>query len=126
MKPHQHAIKAKSRGRVRAFVGHSVELISRRLVAELKIDATQAEEIARDCAHDICAGHGGAFMYIPKDVEFELTKRDLEIFERFNGQNLHELVEEYKVTHTRIYQIVARVKAEEIRKRQSRLPGLDD
>ena len=126
MKGSRKGIKQKSRKRVLAFVQHAVEVIARRLLTELGVDKDRSEEIARDCAHDICSRHGGGFMYVPKDLEFELTKRDREIFERFNGANLHELVEQYKVTHTRIYQIVAQVRADELRKRQGRLPGLDD
>ncbi|MBX3589033.1 MAG: Mor transcription activator family protein [Ramlibacter sp.] len=119
-------IKAKNRTRVRAFVASATEIIKRRLMADVGVLPVQAEEIARDCAHDICAGHGGLFMYVPKDVEFTLTKRDLEIFERYNGRNMPELVEEFGVTHIRIYQIVAKVKARLTAERQGVLPGMDE
>lgn len=119
-------VKAKSRARVRAFVASAVAAIKGRLVAELGADPTVADEIARNCAHDVCAAHGGSFMYVPKDMEFTLTKRDREIYDRYNGRNMPELVEQYGVTHTRIYQIVAEIKAEMIAQRQGVLPGIED
>ena len=125
MKVAKKGHKHRSRDRVRAFVRLTVELIAKRLVTELGMMPERAAEVARDCAHDICLSHGGGYMYVPKDQEFELTKRDREIFDRFNGTNLHELVDQYKVTHTRIYQIVAQVRAEELRKRQPVLPGME-
>jgi Mor family transcriptional regulator len=112
--------------RVLAFVASAQEIIAARLVTDLQAAPAQAMEVARDCAHDICLAHGGSFMYVPKDAAFDLTKRDWEIYHRFNGRNLHVLVKDYGVTHTRIYQIVARCKREMIAKTQHRLPGLED
>ena len=57
-----------------------------------------AAEVARDCAHDICLSHGGGYMYVPKDQEFELTKRDREIFDRATRQ-LQELPYYHTFTH---------------------------
>jgi Mor family transcriptional regulator len=111
--------------RARQFVLTSVPLVQGRLVAILGIDPAKAEDIARECVHDICVAHGGAWMYIAKDDIFELTKRDREIFEKYNGRNMQQMVEKYGITHVRILQIVAQVKKEELAKRQSRLPGLD-
>lgn len=121
----RHAIKAKSRSRLRAFVNETVSIIAGRLVAELGVDQAKADELARNCAHDICARYGGSFMYVAKDVEFDLTKRDREIFDRYNGINMAELVAEYGITHVRIYQIVAQIKAELVGKMQGRL-GFDE
>lgn len=118
-------IKARSRDRIVAFVRLATEVLQRALVG-LGIEESKAADAARDMVHDICAAHGAGFMYVPRDLEFELTRRDREIYERFVGTNLHELAQEYRLTHVRIYQIVAQVKAEELRQRQGRLPGLDD
>lgn len=111
--------------RLSAFVADAVSVISARLAADLKVDKAVADEMARNCAHDICARCGGTWLYVAKDAEFDLTKRDREIFERYKGYNMPELVAEYGVTHTRIYQIVAQVKREMIEKLQGKLPGMD-
>jgi Mor family transcriptional regulator len=109
--------------RARQFVQTSVPLVQGRLVAILGIDEAQAVDIARECVHDICVEHGGKWMYIAKDDIFELTKRDRQIFDNYNGRNMQQMVEKYRVTHVRILQIVSQVKKEEIAKRQGRLPG---
>lgn len=61
---------------------------------------------------------GGAMMYIPKSIQLPLSGRDLEIFYKFNGRNHNELAHEFKVSVPYVYQIIKRVKKEEIAKRQ--------
>ena len=112
--------------RLRIFVENAVKVISSQLVSNLKLTDEAAQELARNMTHDLCEMHGGDYMYVPKDIEFDMTKRDQKIYERFTGRNLHQLVKEFGVTHTRIYQIVAQMKKLEFGRRQGRLPGLDD
>lgn len=112
--------------RLRIFVENAVKVISSQLVSNLKLAEDDALEIARNMTHDLCEMHGGDYMYVPKDVEFQMTKRDQVIYERFNGRNLHQLVKEFGITHTRIYQIVAQMKKVEFARRQRCLPGIDD
>lgn len=65
----------------------------------------------------------GISIYIPEGRDWILSQRDYEIAKRFRGSNLHELCREYGLSAQRIYQIVARVRAEQIKKRQLSLFG---
>ena len=53
----------------------------------------------------------GQPIYIPKGAAYEFSKRDVEIFNRFNGRNHSALAREYNLTVMRIYQIVKAIKA---------------
>lgn len=114
-----------SRERAKSFIDSACRIISVGLEVRFALPKTEATELARNMAHDLCAEHGGSFMYVPKDMSYELSQRDMDIFTEFNGRNLHQLVKKYGVTHTRIYQIVAQVKKAQLELRQGRLPGFD-
>lgn len=111
--------------RLTTFLAQSTVVVSLQLQARFGVEPAAADEMARDIVHDICAECGPAYIYVPKDGSFELSKRDREIFEKYKGYNLHSLAREYGVSHVRIRQIHAKMLAEEKAKRQAVLPGLD-
>lgn len=111
--------------RLSTFLAQSTTVATRFVKHKMGLPDDQAAELARDLIHDICIECGPSWIYVPKDGSFELTKRDRQIFDQYNGRNLHELARKHGITHTRILQIVSKVKTEELAARQSRLPGLD-
>jgi Mor family transcriptional regulator len=119
------ANESEEKQRLRAFVDTAVTRIKERLIAVLKMPEADATELARDCTHDICVEYGGRYMYVVKDVQYDLSKRDREIYNAYNGRNMLQITAKYRITHTRVYQIVNAIHAEELAKRQSQLPGLD-
>lgn len=94
--------------------------VSAKLV-ELQIDMEKAAEIGLATAEHIRENWSGQSLYIPKGVHYEFSRRDMEIFDRFNGQNHQALSREYNLTVMRIYQIVKAVRAELIKQRQGAL-----
>lgn len=107
-----------------------VDLGTRTLVEqlgqELGLTEPQAREAMREVAHNLAGEYGGTYMYVPKDREFELTKRDMEIYERLQGGNANDLAIEYRLGVQQIYSINRYVRDQLVRKRQGRLPGFDD
>ena len=91
------------------------------ILIEAGADAVKAKGLAFAAAERIRKRWQGLAVYIPKGRDWELTRRDFEIYRRFNGDNRHQLCREHDITEQRLYQIVARVRAEEIAKRQMRL-----
>lgn len=81
----------------------------------------RAREVGRKLAEHIRQEWGGQMQYIPKGMLFELSQRDMEIFEKFRGDNYSQLAREYDLTEVRVRQIVNAVRAEEMRKRQGGL-----
>jgi Mor family transcriptional regulator len=90
-------------------------------LVENGIEAERAADIGLSAAEHIRANWSGQSLYLPKGVQYDLSRRDVEIFERFNGTNHEVLAREYNLTVMRIYQIVKAVRAEMVRKRQGSL-----
>lgn len=84
-----------------------------------------AEDAALDFGNhmaDFLSEHWkGQNVYMNADAAFKLSKRDLEIFQRMERGNAHELAKEYNLSYVRIYQIYKRCLAAARAKAQ---PGL--
>ena len=61
---------------------------------------------------------GGQMLYIGKDHAFHADKRDLQIYNEFNGNNHFELAEKFDLTVVYIYRIVKRMAEIEKKRRQ--------
>lgn len=85
------------------------------------IERDKAKEIGREAAEFVRTEWGGQLVYVPKGTLFALTQRDMEIWEAFNGHNHADLARKHGVTLQRIYQIVAAMREQEIRRRQGNL-----
>lgn len=79
-------------------------------------------EVASDFGHALAekmADHwGGQGVYFPQGLTLKLSKRYLQIYEKFNGFNHSELAMEYRVSVQWIYNIVKRVHKEQVVQRQ--------
>ncbi|AAU90956.1 MULTISPECIES: Mor transcription activator family protein [Methylococcus] len=80
-----------------------------------------AERFGLELSREVAAHWGGQLVYIPRNLPGELDRRDLEIFEKFRGDNHAELALEYRLSVQWIYRIVKRVRQSEIDRRQRRL-----
>jgi len=71
-----------------------------------------AEEIACDIGNDLAdflSEHWkGQNVYMIADVQFKLSKRDLQIYQRMERGNAHELAKEFNLSYVRVYQIYRR------------------
>jgi Mor family transcriptional regulator len=85
------------------------------------IESKLAAEIGQELAEHLRAHWSGAGIYIPKGISYELSQRDLEIWNKFNGRNVRELAREHDLTEVRIYQILNTVRRAEVKRRQSDL-----
>lgn len=91
------------------------------LLVEHGIGREKAAEIGLKAAEFLRGHWSGVPFYIPKGSAWELSNRDLEIFEKFNGRNHAALAREYNLSVMRIYQIVKACRAELLRKTQGAL-----
>lgn len=70
---------------------------------------------------------GGGTVYLAKcATAFFLGPRDLQMCAEFRGNNHEELARRYNLSEMRVRQIVGAWQDEQFRRRQGRLPGLDD
>jgi Mor family transcriptional regulator len=107
-----------------------VEIGTRTLVEQLGealgLTDLQAREAMREVAHSLAVEYGGTYLYVPQDREFELTKRDMQIYARLQGGNANDLAVEFGLSVAQIYSINRHVRDQLLREKQGRLPGFDD
>lgn len=108
------------------LINHMVSVGRALMVERLGVDEEVATELARDYAHELATHFGGQLFYFPMDLAFTLSKRDREIFERFNGHNHEALAREYRLSVQHIYKVVEQVRREETARRQGKLFAIDD
>lgn len=93
------------------------EQIEERLVG-MGLAHDDASRIAWDVTRHLNTYWGGGHLYICKGLHYEISRRDAEIYRRFNGENHDWLATEYDLTVQHIYRIVKRVGQAERNKRQ--------
>lgn len=109
-----------------ALLEHVVAVGRQLLTERLGLDEAVATDIARDYAHELARHFGGQLFYFPMDLAGTLSRRDREIFERFNGTNHEALARDFHCSVQQIYKIVDQVRREELARRQGRLFAVDD
>lgn len=83
------------------------------------IDAARAEQYAHAAAERIRNEWGGSMPYIPKGMEYELSLRDKEIWDKFTGHNRDQLIKEYDISLQWFYKIIKYQRAADIKRRQN-------
>lgn len=89
---------------------------------ELGIEKEAAEELGIEVANHLSDLWAGSTISIPKDYQFKLTARDLEILGKFNGRNHHALALEYKLTENAVYRLLKRIQDRKFDYSQHKLP----
>lgn len=65
---------------------------------------------------------GGQRMYVTKGHQLALSKRDIEIYDAFNGRNQHLVARRFGLCEERVRQILRRVHAARVAELQVALP----
>jgi Mor family transcriptional regulator len=86
-------------------------------------NAGRAEEIGQTVVDKMAAHWGGQNIYFPMGLSYRLSRRDLKIYEEFNGTNHAYLARKHHVSLVWVYKIVKAVHAAEIARRQGGLFG---
>ncbi len=93
------------------------------LLIEYGIDEEVAKQVANALADHVAKHWGGQQFTFPKNFWFELDKRDVDIWDQFNGRNHATLAKEFGLGERAIYKIIARVKDRQMKLAQ---PGFFD
>jgi Mor family transcriptional regulator len=91
------------------------------LTTHLKLEHQPAAEAAFAIAEEARKELGGGHIYIAKGQEWELSRRDRSIWERFRGDNYAQLAREEGLTEMRIRQIIERCRRADQKARQAGL-----
>lgn len=68
-----------------------------------------AVKIGQETAEAVRKNYGGQLLYIPKGERYELSQRDLEIWNEFNGRNIQTLAAKHALSVPQMYRIIQRV-----------------
>lgn len=77
---------------------------------EAGFEATQAKSAAFVVVELIRKDWAGKQHYIPQGLLYDLTERDWKVWEAFNGKNVKELVDRFKLSEQRIYAIIKTIR----------------
>ncbi|HEU4601560.1 MAG TPA: Mor transcription activator family protein [Steroidobacteraceae bacterium] len=77
-----------------------------------------AARIAYEAAETVRRTIGGHQIYLPKGKRYELSQRDLQIWNDFNGRNIHMLARKHDLTVKQIYAIIAKVRLQQSKRVQ--------
>lgn len=107
------------------IVQRLVDIGAARMSEDLAMPLDRAQVIMREVAHEFCREWGGDRVYLPKDIELPLQRRDREIWERYTGDNAWQLAREYNLTQRQIRYIIQLMRKRAVQLNQIELPGLD-
>lgn len=98
------------------------ELLERMLIEQGGHSPTAALVMASDCTDAYAQLVAGQTICYPKEYRFKLMRKELEIYNQFDG-NVPELAIKYDMTERGMYKLIARVRK---RLRENAQPGLFD
>ena len=87
----------------------------------VKLEHAIAAQVALHVAEHVRKNIGGVSTYIPRGMTFELSRRDKQMWEEFDGTNYAELARKHDMTEMRVRQIIAHVGRIERAKQQTDL-----
>jgi len=90
-------------------------------LAKRGIGPESAAEIGIEIADQMRADWGGQHIYFPQGAAIDITRRDMELWEKFNGHNHAALAREYDLSVIHVYRRVKLVGAAMRAKRQGDL-----
>ncbi len=93
------------------------------ILADYGIDDDIADQVGHGLANHLASHWGGQYVTFPKDYKFELAKRDIEIWDKFDGRNYAKLAKEFGLGTRAVYKIIDRVKDRQMKLAQ---PGFFD
>ena len=85
------------------------------------IEGEVASKVANAAIEKLRNDFGGEQFYFPKGVGLDSTVKKHKIYEKFRGNNIHELAKEFGVTPTYVYRIVKLITEQERKEKQPEL-----
>lgn len=99
---------------------HMGQTIGRKLIEHgMAYDTVKVAAV--DITEAIRTEIGGVQQYIPRGLNYMLSQRDIEIYEKFKGNNYDALAHEYQLTAMQIRNIIKRAQDRDKAARQGNL-----
>lgn len=123
--PRKGELMARKGNRSSEIISRLVEIGAQRLVEEAELNPERARFLMRQIAHAVSTELGGDHVYWPRDPDFPLELRDLQIWQRFTGHNTDDLARQFDLTPRQVRYICAEMRKRAIRENQAQLPGFE-
>ena len=91
------------------------------LASELKDKVEDEDAVSLQLALAVGEHIGGMQVYLPRGDQLRRQLRNIEIYDKFSGNNIKQLAREYHVSDKTIYEIIAKMRALESQRRQPSL-----
>jgi Mor family transcriptional regulator len=88
------------------------------IAEKYELPLANAREIAFMVCEVIRRDWSGDNLYLPKGLAHDINKRDIEMYEAFNGSNHKELGKRFDITVRQVYERLALVSVAEFKRRQ--------
>jgi Mor family transcriptional regulator len=69
----------------------------------------QAKAVAFKLSEAVRQHWGGQLIYVPIGTDFEITQRDLAMWQRFDGRNHEDLAREFEMSLQHVYRVVKKM-----------------
>lgn len=114
---------AESRSRVPELLVDLIDKTTRLLTERAGLDDVKALEVAEAIADNLRHDWGGQQIYFPKGVDIEISQRDYELYNRWNGTTAHlsSLAKEYDISMQWAYKITKTIRTIDSARRQDDL-----
>lgn len=84
-------------------------------------EANQDDAVAVRQLSAICEAFGGMQFYLPRGHKLAKELMHLKIWNEFEGNNVQELAQKYKLSMQQIYRVISVMRKHEVNKRQQQL-----
>ena len=86
-----------------------------------------SQDIAKEVVFILCEimrrDWAGINQYLSKGCAYEIEKRDIEMYEKFDGKNYKALAKEFNITERQVYTRLDIIREEEFKRKQPSLFG---
>lgn len=126
----------KGRAKVTVFADALVETGVKQLVSDLQVTEEAARATMGEITRKICWQYARQFIYVPLDMEFELTQRDQRLWDAYGqpgpdgarpytSARVAQIAQLEEMTTVHLYRIFKLAKQRELASRQHQLPGFE-
>ncbi|WP_420598601.1 Mor transcription activator family protein [Neptuniibacter sp.] len=91
---------------------------TQKVLQDMGINEEVAEQASFTLTEHLAQNWAGQTIHIPKDHLYKLAKRDLQIYEEFNGRNYAQLARKHKMGVRGMYKLIERVHKRKIAEAQ--------
>lgn len=117
----EHALTPEMESQWPQHLTDFVTVVASGLERHSSMEAAKAQQMARVAVSALAMWRGGRIFYLPTGEKLQAALRDQAMWMEYNGKNITELAQKYKMIEPSVYRILARQRQLHTRKLQPSL-----